>query len=410
MPLIEQEVSQERYIEIPEEVQDAYRRYRPGPMFRARALEKALGTQCEIYYKYEGQSMAGSHKPNTAIPQVYYNKQVGTKKLTTETGAGQWGSSLAYANSILNAGLEVDVYQVKVSYETKPYRRTFIETFGGKCYPSPSERTKVGREILAKDPNNPGSLGIAISEAVEACVTSSPDKPTKYTLGSVLNHVLMHQTVIGLEAIKQLEMVNVYPTVILGCTGGGSNFGGISFPFLGQRFRKEAKNEFRAVAVEPAACPSLTRGEYRYDFGDSAGMTPLMKTHTLGSHFMPPKLHSGGLRYHAMAPLVSHLLDCGEIEAIAVGQQECFEAGVKFARTEGILAAPEATNVIAGVFREVEKANKAGKKEIILFNLCGHGLIDLPAYENFLSGNMEPDVAMDESALQASLAQIPTVE
>ncbi|KAI9029411.1 pyridoxal-phosphate dependent TrpB-like enzyme [Hyaloraphidium curvatum] len=403
MALILQEVSQDRYIDIPEPVRDVYRKWRPTPLYRARALEKALGTPAKIYYKYEGTSPAGSHKPNTAVPQVYYNKLEGTKKITTETGAGQWGSSLAWAGA--QFGVEIEVYQVKVSKESKPYRSIFMETYGAKVYASPSDRTETGRAYLAKDPNNPGSLGIAISEAVEMCVKSPV--PTKYCLGSVLNHVLMHQTVIGQETIKQLELAGDYPDVLVGCTGGGSNFAGFAFPFLGQRFRKEAKKNFRVVAVEPAACPSLTRGKYEYDFGDSAGLTPLVKSHTLGHDFMPSTFHAGGLRYHGMAPLISHLKELGELEAIAVGQKECFEAGTLFARHEGILPAPEANHAVRGAIIEALKCKESGEAKTIVFNLCGHGLLDLPAYASYNAGTLEPDVAISEEDLNKSLETVP---
>merc|ERR1719199_1432089 len=322
MPLILQEVSQERYIEIPQPVQDVYRIWRPSPLFRATFFEKALGTTAKIYYKYEGVSPAGSHKPNTAVPQAYYNKESGTKKIVTETGAGQWGSSLAFAGQ--HFGIEIEVYQVRASYDQKPYRRAYMETMGTKCYPSPSDRTEVGKGILKKDPKSPGSLGIAISEAVE-CAAGVEEN--KYALGSVLNHVLMHQTVTGLEAIKQMQMAGEYPDVLVGCTGGGSNFAGLCFPFIGQKFRGEASKPFRVVASEPASCPSLTKGKYAYDFGDTGQMTPLIKSHTLGHTFMPPESHSGGLRYHGMAPLISHLKELGYLEAVAIEQKEAFDMG-----------------------------------------------------------------------------------
>jgi len=400
MALILQEVSKERYVEIPEPVREVYRIWRPSPLIRAHALEKALGTKAKIFYKYEGVSPAGSHKPNTAVPQAYYNKIEGTKLLTTETGAGQWGCSLAFAGKHFD--IPVEIYQVKVSYEQKPYRRAFMETFGAKCYPSPSDRTKAGRDVLAKDPKSPGSLGIAISEAVECAATS---EDTKYALGSVLNHVLMHQTVTGLEAIEQMALAGEYPDVLVGCTGGGSNFGGLCFPFLGQKFRKEAKKNFRVLAVEPASCPSLTKGKYAYDFGDTGQMTPLIKSHTLGHTFMPPPAHAGGLRYHAMAPLISHLHELGFLEAESVAQIEAFEAGALFAKTEGILPAPEANHAIAGAIREAKKAKDG---EVILFNLCGHGHFDMTAWTAFNEGKLV-DHAYPEAEIAMALSCIPTI-
>jgi len=402
--LIMQEVTQERYIEIPPEVQQVYKIWRPSPLYRARALEKALGTPAKIYYKYEGVSPTGSHKPNTAVPQAYYNKKAGTKKLSTETGAGQWGSSLAFAGSCF--GLEVEVFQVKVSYETKPYRSIFMKTFGAQCYPSPSDRTEVGKKILEKDPACTGSLGIAISEAVESCMKS--EVPTKYALGSVLNHVLMHQTIIGQEAISQLEKAGDYPDVLVGCTGGGSNFAGMCFPFIGQKFRGEAKKSFRVVAVEPAACPSLTKGKYTYDFGDTGHMTPLIKCHTLGHPFIPPPDHAGGLRYHAMAPLISHLKELGELEAVAYRQTECFEAGILFAKHEGILPAPEANHAVKGAIEEALRCKREGKSEVILFNLCGHGNFDMAAYDKFNQGAMK-DSDFNEEDMALALAATPKI-
>mmetsp|Transcript_79485 Transcript_79485/g.199830 ORF Transcript_79485/g.199830 Transcript_79485/m.199830 type:complete len:483 (+) Transcript_79485:88-1536(+) len=409
MDLIIQEVSQERYLEIPQPVRDVYKIWRPSPLFRARRLEKALGLDpqvgVKIFYKYEGVSPAGSHKPNTAVPQAYYNKQAGTKKIVTETGAGQWGSALAFAGQ--QFGVDVEVYQVKLSYEQKPYRRAFMETYGAKCFPSPSARTQCGKAILEKDPTNMGSLGIAISEAVECAATV---EETKYALGSVLNHVLMHQTVTGLEAIEQMKLAGEYPDVLVGCTGGGSNFAGLCFPFIGQKFRKEAqKMTMRTLAVEPASCPSLTKGQYVYDFGDTAGMTPLVKSHTLGHTFMPPASHSGGLRYHAMAPLVSHLKELGELEAVAIGQKECFEAGALFAKTEGILPAPEANHAIAGAIREARQANEARKTGfVVLFNLCGHGYFDMAAWTSWNEGRLE-DFAYPEAEVMAAMKQIPSI-
>lgn len=401
MALILQEVSKERYIEIPEPVREVYRIWRPSPLIRARGLEKALGVQSKIFYKYEGVSPVGSHKPNTAVPQAYYNKEAGTKKITTETGAGQWGCALAFAGQ--HFGVPVEVYQVKVSYEQKPYRRALMETYGASCYPSPSPRTQVGKSILEKTPDSPGSLGIAISEAVECAATS---EDTKYALGSVLNHVLMHQTVTGQEAIEQMAMVGEYPDVLVGCTGGGSNFAGLCFPFIGQKFRKEAKKEFKVVAVEPASCPSLTKGKYAYDFGDTGQMTPLIKSHTLGHTFMPPPAHAGGLRYHAMAPLISHLKEIGELEADSVSQKEAFEAGSLFAKTEGILPAPEANHAIAQAVREAKKASPG---QVILFNLCGHGHFDMTAWTAFNEGRLV-DHAYPESEIAMALAGIPMVQ
>eukprot|EP00292_Cryptomonas_paramecium_P006890 CAMPEP_0113680378 /NCGR_PEP_ID=MMETSP0038_2-20120614/11277_1 /TAXON_ID=2898 /ORGANISM="Cryptomonas paramecium" /LENGTH=458 /DNA_ID=CAMNT_0000598735 /DNA_START=68 /DNA_END=1444 /DNA_ORIENTATION=- /assembly_acc=CAM_ASM_000170 len=402
--IIKQEVSLERYIEIPDEVQQVYKQWRPSPLYRARNLEKALGTPAKIFYKYEGVSPTGSHKPNTAVPQAYYNKLAGTKRITTETGAGQWGSSLAFAGAAF--GIPVEVYQVKISYETKPYRSIFMESFGAKCTPSPSTTTESGRAALARDPKCAGSLGLAISEAVESCVKS--DVPSKYCLGSVLNHVLMHQTIVGLESIKQLELAGEYPDVIVACTGGGSNFGGMCFPFIGQKFRGEAKKPFKVVAVEPAACPSLTRGKYMYDYGDTAGLTPLVKSHTLGHLFMPPPDHAGGLRYHAMAPLISHLVELGEVEPVAYHQTECFDAGLLFAKAEGILPAPEANHAIKGMIVEALKCKESGESKVILVNLCGHGFLDMPAYQKYNKGEMQ-DNDFKEQDLAMALAAVPAV-
>ena len=401
MALIMQEVSQEREIEVPEPVRDIYRMWRPTPLYRATALEKALGTTAKIYYKYEGVSPAGSHKPNTAVPQAFYNKQEGVTKLVTETGAGQWGSSLSMAGALFD--MQVKVYMVKVSYNQKPYRRALMETYGGTCVASPSHETNAGRQILAADPNSNGSLGIAISEAVEVAATN-PD--TKYALGSVLNHVLLHQTVIGIEAIEQMEQAGAAPDIIVGCTGGGSNFAGLTFPFIGQQLRGGKK--VRVIAAEPAACPSLTRGKYAYDFGDTSHMTPLVKMHTLGSTFMPPGFHAGGLRYHGMAPLVSHLKELGLIEAEAYTQNSCFEAGILFARTEGIVPAPEATHAVRGAINAALEAKKNGTSPVILFGLCGHGHFDMQAYMDFMAGKLE-DRMYDQSALDASLAQLPAI-
>ncbi len=401
MSLIAQEVSTEREIEIPGPVREVYRQWRPSPLFRARRLEKALQTPARIYYKYEGVSPAGSHKPNTAVPQAFYNKEAGVKKITTETGAGQWGSSLAFAGSIF--GLEIQVFMVKVSFNQKPYRRALMETYGARCIASPSMETNTGREILARNPESNGSLGIAISEAVE--VAAQRDD-TKYALGSVLNHVLMHQTVVGVEAIAQLEMADDYPDIIVGCTGGGSNFAGIAFPFLGTQLRGGRK--VRVVAVEPAACPSLTRGRYAYDFGDTGHLTPLVKMHTLGSTFMPPGFHAGGLRYHGMAPLVSHVKELGLIEARAYPQTACFEAGVFFARNEGIVPAPEANHAVKGAIDEAIRCREEGTSKAILFNLCGHGHFDMQAYTDYFAGKLQ-DHAYDERELAMALSGLPSV-
>jgi len=401
MELIMQEVSQERYIEIPGGVLDVYRQWRPSPLFRAHNLEKALGTPAHIYYKYEGVSPAGSHKTNTSVPQAYYNKKEGTTRLTTETGAGQWGTALAFACSLYD--MECEVWQVGASFDSKPFRKLMIEVFGAKVHRSPSELTDVGREFL-KDPKNlPGSLGIAISEAVEV---AAKDPKTRYALGSVLNHVLLHQTIIGEEAVLQMAMAGETPTHIVGCTGGGSNFAGLSFPFL--REKLAGKISPRLIAAEPASCPSLTRGEYRYDFGDTAGMTPLMKMHTLGHDFIPDPIHAGGLRYHGMAPLISHIYEEGLMEAVAVPQTECFQAAVLFARTEGIVPAPEPTHALALAIREALKAKETGEETIILTALCGHGHFDLAAYDSYLRGSMV-DENFDEARLQEALATIPVV-
>ena len=401
MSLIMQEVSGDRYIDIPKPVNDIYRMWRPTPLYRAYGLEKALGTTAKIYYKYEGVSPAGSHKPNTAIPQAFYNKEEGIKKLVTETGAGQWGSSLAMAGAMF--GIDVKVFQVGVSFRQKPYRKAIMELYGAQCVSSPSMETNAGRQILAKDPNSNGSLGIAISEAVEVAATNAD---TKYALGSVLNHVLMHQTVIGIEAIEQMEMADAAPDIIVGCTGGGSNFAGLTFPFIGAQLRGGKK--VKVIAAEPAACPSLTRGKYAYDFGDTSHMTPLVKMHTLGSTFMPPGFHAGGLRYHGMAPLVSHLKELGLIEAEAYTQNACFEAGVLFAKTEGIVPAPEATHAVKGAIDQALKAKREGTSPTILFGLCGHGHFDMQAYMDYALGKLE-DKSYDEAALAASLADLPRI-
>ena len=401
MELIKQEVSAEREIVIPDEVRDIYKQWRPTPMFRARRLERALDTPAKIYYKYEGVSPAGSHKPNTAIAQAYYNKAEGITKLSTETGAGQWGSSLAFAGALF--GLEVDVYMVKVSFQQKPYRKALMESYGARCVASPSDETEAGRAILQDSPNSAGSLGIAISEAVEIAATRDD---TKYSLGSVLNHVLMHQTVVGQEAVKQLEMAGDYPDVVVGCTGGGSNFAGITFPFVGEKLR--GGKDVKVIAVEPAACPTLTRGKYAYDFGDTGHLTPLVKMHTLGSTFIPPGFHAGGLRYHGMAPLVSHVQELDLISSRAYHQTECFAAGIQFAHEEGILPAPEANHAVKGAIDEALRCKEEGKSETILFNLCGHGHFDMQAYMDYFAGNLE-DRNYDEGELAMALAGLPSV-
>lgn len=393
--LIAQEVSAERYIEIPEPVREVYRQYRPSPLIRARRWERALGTAARIYYKYEGVSPAGSHKTNTSVPQVYYNALNGTTRLTTETGAGQWGTALAYACALF--GLTCEVWQVGASFDSKPQRRTLIEVFGGTVYRSPSRLTEFGRTL---DEKHPGSLGIAITEAVEV---AARDESTKYALGSVLNHVLLHQTVIGEETLKQLALAGESGAdLVIGCAGGGSNLAGLTFPFL--REKLAGRQSPRLLAVEPASCPSLTRGEYRYDFGDTGGMTPLMKMYTLGHNFVPSPIHAGGLRYHAMAPLVSHAVDEGLIEAAALPQSECFYAAVQFARTEGIVAAPESSHALAQARRET--AN--GAEKVIVIGLSGHGLLELGAYEAYLSGRLEDDPLSDE-ALRAALAELSAI-
>jgi len=402
MALIMQEVTTEREVEIPGPVREIYKQWRPSPLFRARRLEKALQTPARIYYKYEGVSPAGSHKPNTALAQAFYNKDAGVKRIATETGAGQWGSALAMAGAMF--GLEIQVFMVKVSYEQKPYRRALMETYGARCIPSPSMETEVGRKILGATPNSTGSLGIAISEAVEV---AAKDPDTKYALGSVLNHVLLHQTVVGQEAMKQMEMANDYPDIIIGCTGGGSNFSGIVFPFLGAQLRGGKK--VRIIAIEPAACPSLTRGKYAYDFGDTGHLTPLVKMHTLGSIFVPPGFHAGGLRYHGMAPLVSHIKELGLIEAKAYHQKACFEAGIFFARHEGIVPAPEANHALKGAIDEALRCKEEGVGRTILFNLCGHGHFDMQAYSDYFSDKLV-DQDYDERELAMALAGLPSVK
>ncbi len=401
MELIKQEVTTERYIPIPEEVQEIYKIWRPAPLIRATALEKALDTPAKIYYKYEGVSPSGSHKPNTAVPQAYYNMKEGVKRIATETGAGQWGSSLAFACQ--QFGIESKVYMVRVSYEQKPYRRSLMQLWGGSVVPSPSNETNAGRAILEQDPQSSGSLGIAISEAVE---DAAMREDTKYSLGSVLNHVLLHQTVIGQEAIKQMEIAGDYPDVVVGCAGGGSNAAGLMFPFLKDKI--EGKSATRFLAVEPASCPSLTKGEYRYDFGDTAGMTPLMKMYTLGHTFMPPGIHAGGLRYHAMAPLLCHLFAEGLIEAKAYPQNPCFEAATLFARTEGIIPAPESSHAIRGAIDEALAAREEGRSRTILFNLSGHGFLDLAAYDDYLAGRLIDDHYPEEKVAEA-MKELPVI-
>lgn len=399
--LIAQEISAEREIPIPDEVRTILAQWRPTPMYRARRLEKALGTPARIYYKYEGVSPSGSHKLNTALPQAYYNKKEGTKRITTETGAGQWGSALAIACSMFE--MPCEVYMVKVSFQQKPYRKALMETFGARCVASPSEETEAGRAILAADPNCAGSLGIAISEAVEV---AAKDPGTKYCLGSVLNHVLLHQTVIGLECMKQFDLAADYPDVIVGCTGGGSNFSGIAFPFIGAGLRGGKKA--RVIAVEPRACPSLTKGRYAYDFGDTAKLTPLVKMHTLGSSFIPPAIHTGGLRYHGMAPLVSLVQELGLIESRSVAQTDVFRAGVQFAKAEGILPAPEASHAVAAAMDEAIRCREEGVSRSILFNLCGHGHFDMTAYMKYAAGELE-DYEYPEHEIAMALSGLPVV-
>ncbi|KAJ8465834.1 hypothetical protein OPV22_028386 [Ensete ventricosum] len=397
--LIRQEVSDDRFIPIPDEVIDVYKLWRPTPLIRAKRLEKLLETPAKIYYKYEGTSPAGSHKPNTAVPQAWYNAQQGVKNVVTETGAGQWGSALAFACSLF--GLNCEVWQVRASYDQKPYRKLMMQTWGARVHPSPSSVTNAGRKILQEDPSSSGSLGIAISEAVEVAATH---EDTKYCLGSVLNHVLLHQTIIGEECLSQLEAVGETPDVIIGCTGGGSNFGGLTFPFIREMLKGRMDPLIRAV--EPAACPSLTKGVYTYDYGDTAGMTPLMKMHTLGHDFVPDPIHAGGLRYHGMAPLISHVYEMGFIEAIAIPQTECFQAALQFARTEGLIPAPEPAHAIAAAIREALHCKDTGEEKVILMAMCGHGHFDLAAYEKYLQGTMV-DLSYSNEKVQASLAAIP---
>jgi len=399
-PLLEQEMSGERWIPIPEPVRDIYRQWRPTPMFRARRLEQALGTPAKIYYKYEGVSPAGSHKVSTAVPQAYFNKLVGIKRLTTETGAGQWGSSISFAGQMF--GLEVRVYMVKVSYNQKPFRRSMMQTWGAEVFASPTNLTNAGRAALEKDPNNPGSLGLAISEAVEEAASRAD---TNYSLGSVLNHVCLHQTVIGLEAKKQFEKVGDYPDMVFACCGGGSNFAGTAFPFLAD---KAAGKKVRLVAVEPSSCPSLTKGIYAYDFGDVSGYTPMMKMYTLGHDFMPPSIHAGGLRYHGDSPLVCQLYNEKLIEAIAVPQIATFEAGVQFARAEGIIPAPESAHAIRACIDEALRCKQSGEKKTLFFNLSGHGHFDMASYDKYFAGELE-DYDYPEEAVKAALARLPKI-
>ncbi|MCI0545227.1 MAG: TrpB-like pyridoxal phosphate-dependent enzyme [Actinobacteria bacterium] len=401
MDLILQVVSPERFIEIPEEVREIYRMWRPSPLYRAHGLERLIGGPARIYYKYEGVSPVGSHKPNTAVPQAYYNAKAGVGKLTTETGAGQWGSALAFACSLF--GLECEVYQVRASYDQKPYRRAMIEAYGATIFPSPSTNTQYGRAVLELDPDTPGSLGMAISEAVEAAVTS---ENAKYSLGSVFDFVLLHQTVIGEEALKQLALVGEKPDVVIGCTGGGSNFSGLVFPFIREKMAGKMDPVIRAV--EPAAAPSLTRGSYQYDFGDTGQMAPLIKMHTLGHDFIPDPIHAGGLRYHGMSPLVSHLKELGIIEATALNQTETFSKAVQFARVEGIIPGPEPTHAVAEAMNEAERAKEAGEEKVILFNLCGHGHFDMSAYDAFFAGSLV-DYEYPSERIAEAMARVPVV-
>ncbi|GAA3117962.1 TrpB-like pyridoxal phosphate-dependent enzyme [Planomonospora alba] len=397
--LIAQEVGAERFVPIPDGVRDVYRLWRPTPLIRARRLERALGTPARIYYKYEGGSPAGSHKPNTAVPQAYYNARQGVRRLTTETGAGQWGSSLAFACA--QYGLECEVWMVRASYDQKPHRRSLMRVYGATVHASPSPVTVSGSKVLAEDPDSPGSLGIAISEAVEQ---AAADPGTRYALGSVLNHVLLHQTVIGEEAIEQLAAFGEVPDLVVGCTGGGSNFGGLVFPFVREKLAGRMDPVIRAV--EPEACPSLTRGVYAYDFGDTAGLTPLMKMHTLGHGFVPDPIHAGGLRYHGMSPLISHMYELGMFEAVAKGQTECFEAGLRFARAEGIVPAPEPTHALAETVAEALRCRETGEPKVILTALCGHGHFDLSAYDRYLDGRME-DFALPQERIDTALEELP---
>ncbi|MDD3948373.1 MAG: TrpB-like pyridoxal phosphate-dependent enzyme, partial [Anaerolineaceae bacterium] len=400
---IEQEVTMERYVPIPEEVREIYKLYRPTPLIRARRLEKALQTPAHIYFKYEGESPAGSHKLNSAIPQAFYNKISGTHALTTETGAGQWGTALAMAGQMFD--IDVEVYMVNASYLGKPYRRVIMETYGAKIFPSPSPYTKIGRSYLEQRPDHPGSLGIAISEAVEVAAESGGTK--KYGLGSVLNHVILHQTVIGEEALKQMDLAGEYPDVVIGCVGGGSNFSGLAFPFLRANLKDGQRT--RMLAVEPTATPSLTRGVYGFDYGDSAGIVPILKMYTLGSDFIPDPIHAGGLRYHGMSPILSGLYNAGLIEAVAVGQREVFEAAIQFARTEGILPAPESAHAIRTAIDEAIDAREKGEKRVILFNLSGHGFLDLAAYDNYLHNGMT-NGSIPEAQFEGLADRLPKVK
>jgi tryptophan synthase beta chain len=402
MDLIAQEVATDRWIDIPGEVMDVYRLWRATPLHRAHKLEAALGTPARIYYKYEGTSPAGSHKPNTAVPQAFYNAKAGVRKLTTETGAGQWGTALSFACA--QFGLECEVWQVRASYDQKPYRRAMMEAFGASVHASPSDVTEYGRKVLADNPDNPGSLGIAISEAVEV---AAQDPTIRYALGSVLNHVLLHQTVIGEEAILQMAMAGDEPDLIVGCTGGGSNFAGLAFPFLRRKLAGELDVTIRAV--EPASCPTLTKGSYAYDFGDTAGMTPLVKMHTLGHDFIPDPIHAGGLRYHGMSPLISHIYELGLIEAEARPQNECFAAGVQFARTEGIVPAPEPTHALAVAIDEALRCKETGEEKVILTALCGHGMLDMAAYDAYFAGELV-DHEFPDSQMQEALTRLPRLD
>ena len=402
MDLILQEVTTQRFVPIPEPVRDVYRLWRPTPLYRARRLEQALGTPARIYYKYEGVSPAGSHKPNTSVPQAYYNAKSGVKKLTTETGAGQWGTALAFACSLFD--IECEVWMTRSSYDTKPFRKSIMEIFGATVHRSPSSVTASGRKILADDPESPGSLGIAISEAVEV---AAADPGVRYALGSVLNHVLLHQTVIGEEALLQMAETGDVPDLVVGCTGGGSNFSGLIFPILREKLAGRVGTSF--LAVEPSGCPTFTRGRYTYDYGDTAGFTPLMKMHTLGHDFIPDPIHAGGLRYHGMSPLLSHIYELGIFNAVAKPQSECFAAGVLFARTEGIVPAPEPTHALAAVVEEAKRCAETGEDKVILTALCGHGLLDLAAYDSYLAGGVK-DVDYPQERVDAALTHLPQID
>lgn len=402
MSIIMQEISTDQYIEIPEPVREIYKLWRPTPLFRARRLEQALDTPAHIYYKYEGVSPVGSHKPNTSVPQAFYNKEAGTKALTTETGAGQWGSALAMACNFFD--LDLEVYMVKVSYHQKPYRRIVMHTYGADVYASPTDRTQYGRSVLAQDPESPGSLGMAISEAVEVAATSGGAK--KYSLGSVLNHVLMHQTVIGEEALEQMAMAGEYPDIVIGCAGGGSNFGGFAFPFVRENFLNGMTT--KVIAAEPASCPTLTRGQYTFDYGDTAAMAPIMKMHTLGHTFIPPSIHAGGLRYHGMSPQVSALVNNGDIEARAVGQLATFEGAVTFAKAEGIVPAPESAHAVRVAIDEALFAKESGEQKVIAFNLSGHGHFDMASYQAYFNGELE-DYTYPEAAIAEAMTHLPQV-